>query len=585
MLNKKIQNELLIFILYAIIFLVLTFPLLLNFSTSIIAPYDSDGPIFLWNAWHLEKNILAGNFSLYTDYLFYPHHTPLGLHTYSQFTSVVTFIINLLAHNIVFSFNLVYLLSVSVCAFFTYKFFQLLNFQKSIAFLAGILFAFQPLWSIYALFGTQNFLQMWFVPATLYFYEKFRQSNKSSHALLLGLVLACASINDFYPFVFASFGLVIYSLFINFKKILSLGKHYFKLILWGLVGFLSLASWKIFLLWQQKDFIQQMPTPTIQDIDSLYFADPVNLLRPVQWHILWGSWSTWFGNFSLQNGNSFIGFTFIFVLLLFLITKFYKKTFWQDKKIFLVFLAAYLVILILSFGPFLHLFGIQTHLPMPDYFVSKIFPSFNHLRFPARWLILAQIFFCGIFASLLAYIQKNINTKIYKILVIFLTIGLIVEVMFLPRTVMPIFGKETAAIQEISKQIDNKTVLTIPMAISSGYFDLGETHKKAMAYQIVHQKPIIEGHLSRLPLAYKKYAQEPIIKYFLNYQNTTLDKDDLDIENIKQFFSTYQLGYIIIDKQKVDLNSETRKILLNYLQTNLNFKLLAENPYQLILQH
>lgn len=585
MLNKKIQNDLLIFILYAIIFLILTFPLIFNFSTSIIAPYDSDGPIFLWNAWHFQKNLLVGNFSLYTDYLFYPHHTPLGLHTYSQFQSILTFLVNFFTHNLVLSFNLVYLFSVSVSAYFTYKFFQLLYFKNSVSFLAGILFAFQPLWSIYALFGTQNFLQMWYVPATLYFYEKFRQNHKSVNAFLVGAIIACAFINDFYPFVFSVTGLFIYSLCINFHQIFKLSKHYWKLLVLSLLGFLTIAGWKIFLLWQQKDFITQMPKPSLQDIDSLYFADPVNLFRPVQWHILWGSWSTWFGNFSLQNGNSFIGFTFVLVLILFLLVKMNKKTTWQDKKIFITFLIAYLFILSLSFGPYLHFFGITTHWPMPDYFLSKIFPSFNHLRFPARWLILGQIFFCGIFVSLLAYIQNNLRPKLYKTLVIFLTIALIVEVMFLPRTIMPIFGKETAAIQEIAKQIDNKTVLTTPMAISSGYFDLGETHKKAMAYQIIHQKPILEGHLSRLPLAYKDYAQEPIIKYFLNYQNAQLDAADLDIENIKQFFSTYQLGYIIIDKQKVDLDAQTSKTLLNYLQTNLNFQLLIENQYQIILQH
>ncbi|MBP9802592.1 glycosyltransferase family 39 protein [Patescibacteria group bacterium] len=584
MLNKKIQNDLLIFILYAIIFLILTFPLVLNFCTSIIAPYDSDGPIFLWNAWHLEKNILAGNFSLYTDYLFYPQHTPLGLHTYSQFQSILTFIINLLAHNLVFSFNLVYLLSVSLCAYFTYKFFQLLNFKKSVSFLAGILFAFQPLWSIYALFGTQNFLQMWYVPATLYFYEKFRQTNKPSNAFLVGLVIASAFINDFYPFVFSLAGLAIYSLCINFQKIFKLFRHYLRLAIFSLLGFLIVACWKIFLLWEQKDFISKMPKPSLQDIDSLYFADPVNLFRPVQWHFLWGSWSTWFGNFSLQNGNAFLGFSFALLIILFLLIKIRKKTSWQNKRTFIIFLTAYLLILSLSFGPYLHFFGINTHWPMPDYFLAKIFPSFNHLRFPARWLILGQIFFCGIFISLLAYLQTNLSAKIYKILFVCLTLALILEVMFLPRSMMPIFSKENELIQQIAKQTDNKTVLTIPMAISSGYFDLGETHKKAMAYQIIHQKPIIEGHLSRLPLDYKNYAQEPIIKYFLNYQNTQLDNTDLDAENIKQFFNYYQLGYIIIDKQKVDLTSNEGKILLNYLQTNLNFQLLAENQYQIIFQ-
>lgn len=581
---KKIPLDFFIFIFYALVFLVLTFPLILNFTTGIIAPYDSDGPIFLWNAWHLEKNILAGNFSLYTDYLFYPHHTPLGLHTYSQFQSILTFLVNFFVHNLVLSFNLIYLLSVSVCAFFTYKFFQLLNFKKSVAFLAGILFAFQPLWSIYALFGTQNFLQMWYVPATLYFYEKFRQNNKLTNAFWVGIIIGCAFINDFYPFVFSVVGLIIYSLLINFKKIFSLTKHYLQLLFMSLLGYLLIAGWKIFLLWQQKNFVKNMPLPSTQDIDSLYFADPVNLLRPVQWHILWGAWSTWFGNFSLQNGNSFIGFTFILVLILLVIIKLYKKTKWENKKIFIIFSLAYLLVLSLSFGPFLHLFGVQTHIPMPDYFLAKIFPSLNHLRFPARWLILGQIFFCGIFVSLLSYLQDNLRAKTYKLLFILLTMGLILDVAFLPRTMMPIFDKKTAAIQEIAKQIDNKTVLTIPMAISSGYFDLGETHKKAMAYQIIHQKPILEGHLSRLPLEYKNYAQEPIIKYFLNYQNTQLDTTDLDLQNISQFFSTYQLGYVIIDKQKVDLTSEYGKILLNYLQTNLNFQLLVENPYQLILQ-
>jgi hypothetical protein len=166
--------DILIWLYYSIVFLILTFPLIKHFNNGIVADFTNDGPIFLWNAWHLGQNSI----SLWTNQIFYPNTSPLGLHTYTQFQSLIILLLNYIFHNLVLSFNIAFMLSSAAGGYFAYKFINLLIKNKPIAILAGHFFAFQPIWSIYAIFGTQNFLGLWYIPATLFCYEKFRRTNK-----------------------------------------------------------------------------------------------------------------------------------------------------------------------------------------------------------------------------------------------------------------------------------------------------------------------------------------------------------------------------------------------------------------------
>lgn len=581
MLNKKTRQDILILLFYSVVFLILTYPLINNLSSGIIANYDSDGPIFLWNVWHLNK----APFSLSTSYILYPNISPLALHTYTQFQSFIIILINTILNNLVLSFNITFLLSSVGGAYFAYKLVDLLIENKPVAVLAGQYFAFQSIWSIYAIFGTQNFLGLWYVPATLFFYELFRQKHKIKYAFICGAMLAVAFINGFYPFLFSITGLAIYSLLINFKNLKQSFSHYWRLLIAGLLSFIILAGWKIILLWRQRSFITDMPQPLLKDIDSIYHADPMNLIRPVQFHPLWGQWHSWFKNVSIENGNAFVGFTFFFIILLFIALKLSKQIKFADKKTFWLFTLAYIIVLTLSFGPYLHIFGYATHLPMPHYFLQKIIPQINNIRFPARWLLLAQIFLSVMTAYLLKAIWQNINHKIQQILFIIISLGLILDVAFLPRNISIIYGPNTQVYQLIAREPNEKTVLHIPLSISSGYFDMGHTSKLPMVYQTIHQKPIIGGHLSRLPMEYKEYyANEPVIKYLLAYENAEPNEADLNPKNILIFKEKFQIGYIVISKDYTNLESASYRILSDYLQNQLGFIAVYEDEYNILLK-
>jgi len=554
--------------------------LIFYFSSGIIGPYTSDGPIFLWNAWHFKTAILSGELNLYTNDILYPHLSPLSLHTYTMFQSALVFLFDIIIDNIILSFNAVFLILNVAAAYFAYKFFALHIKSKLVAILAGEFFAFQALWSIYIIFGTQNFLGLWYIPAVLYFFELYKRKTKARHAILCGFSLAAAFINGFYPFIFAATGLIIYIVlcFVWDKKFIN---NFVKFLSFFIVSFVVFSVWKLFIILQQLDFIKSIPPTSIVDIDKIYHADPMNLIRPVQFHSIWGNWHNWFRDVSIENGNAFVGFSFLLVLILFALIKFFKKTKFTKHKRIYFFGVAYTLVVLLSFGPFLHFFGIETGIPMPHYIVQKIFPFYNSLRFPARWLILAQIFLAGIFALILDYVFTNINKKLKVFLFILISAGLVLDVFYLPRQITQITKTPSSkAYEEIAKNSNEGTVLYLPLSINSGYFAVGGSTKRPMAYQILHNQPIFGGHLSRLPFSYlEEYKDNVIIDYLSNYDKFIASDDYLLEKNINSFLNNYDIRYIVVDKSQIDLNTEKAINLKRYLINNLSFKEYYQDNY------
>ncbi len=562
--------DIIIIFIYSIIFLILTYPLIFSFSSGVIGSYNSDGPIFLWNAWNFKQSMLRGYFDLYTYNIFYPNLPSLALHTYTMFQSGLVFLLDMFFKNTILSFNIVFLLLNSFTAYFSYKFFNLHIKSKLASFLAGEFFAFQALWSIYTIFGTQNFLGLWYIPAALYFYELHRRKSMSKYSLFCGVTISVAFLNGFYPFIFTVTGLFVYIITLYlFKKRYNI-KKFFKFLVYSILTFLILVGWKIFLLFKQLDFIKSIPITSIKDIDRIYYADPINIIRPVQFHSLWGQWHTWFRNVSIENGNAFLGFTFLLVLLIFFYTKVKTKKSFDNIKLLNIFLVSYLLILSLSFGPFLHFFGVETNIVMPHYVIQSFFESYNNIRFPARWLILAQIFLSGIFALILNYIFININKKFKNILGVLVCVGLIIDVAYLPREITNITNtKETEIYNSINNK-DNKVVMYLPLSISSGYFNIGETTKRPMVYQMIHEHPIFGGHLSRLPFNYlDDYSNENVINFLLN-------SNELSQEDFDGFIIKYNIGYIVIDKDKLNIRIEDLK---KYLLNSLYFKECKHDEY------
>jgi len=76
-------------------------------------------------------------------------------------------------------------------------------------------------------------------------------------------------------------------------------------------------------------------------------------------------------------------------------------------------------------------------------------------------------------------------------------------VAFLPRDLIKVYGEET----KILENFEQGTVLELPWMVSSGYFNINGSAKFSMLHQVIHQRPIIDGHLSRLPFSIQEEYQ------------------------------------------------------------------------------
>lgn len=570
-----------ILLLYVLSFFILTRPLIFNFTSAIAGVYTSDAPIFLWDAWETQKNIASGDYLKFeTQDIFFPHTTPLLMHTYNTVNSFVVVGLNFILKNIVLSFNIVYLASAVLCAWFSYLFFKLITKNTLASVLAGHFFAFQHIWAIYAIFGTQNILSFWFIPGALYFYEVYRQTTKTRNLFFSGTILGLAFINDFIIFSFTAFVLALYILFSQIyfekeKRLLNAIKNCAIILL----SFFVVAGWKIFIIIKQSAHIAEIAIPSLGDVE-VYFADPINLFRPSKFHMLWGHLNWLYKDTSIANGNAFLGFTFFAVILIFILVLITKKIKFENKKIVFIFLGMFFITLSMSFGPHLHFWGFNTQLPMPHIFISKLWEQINNLRVTMRWLIPATFFSAGVFGFLLKYIFDNISKTKSIILFSFIYAGLVLDVLFFPKQMSYVNKNLSPIFNIIAQDKSPGSVLEMPLSVTSGYFTLGEPARISLLHQTVHQKPIIGGHLSRLPQETKlEYEKEPIIKYLLLYKQNNPDKTDLDKNNIELFFKKYQTKYLVWDKTLAQTEDKQSKKVLDYITNQLNFVSFYNDQY------
>lgn len=580
--KQKIVETGMILSAYALISIILTFPLIINLNNGIMGSEGSDAPIFFWNVWELGKNISRADFSFWTDDVFYPAALSLLYHTYTPVHSIAALSLNLFINNVVLAYNITILLFTVLGAYFSYKFFLLITSDKYASFLAGALFIFQPLWSLYASFGTLNLTLLWYLPACLYYYEQFERKAGKAYALLSGLFLGLSFLNDTYSFVFCLSGLVIYSLARQaIFQVHDIWK-YFRRVLIILVSALLLSGWKILAIAGHGDYIQSIALPSLKDAD-FYHADLVNLIRPSTLHAIWGAWGHWFTDKALFNGNSFLGFTVITIIILFVAKKSIKRSN-TPNKLFYLFIPGLAVCLFLSFGPYLHFFGYNIGIPMPYYFIQKIFPGFLNLRVPARWLMLSQLFLCGIIALMLKSIFTDTKSWLKGFLFAVLMAGCVLDAAYLPRKIILIDTPENEAYQKLAGYEVKGSVLHLPLEIKSGYFFIGTSTCNSLIYQTIHGKPMVNGYLSRVPDPLKReYETDPIINYLANPsglpQNNIYDRETID-----KFFDKYKIDVVTIDKSRIDPRETHSQQLIRFIVEKLNFEIAYNDEYVTILK-
>ena len=105
--------------LYALLSVLLTYPLILNFSHA-VPGHGADDPYLAWNIWWVKWSLLdLGTNPLFSNYIFYPIGVNLGTYTLTLLNGLLTIPIQLV-WDVIPANNLVVLFSITIAAFGAY---------------------------------------------------------------------------------------------------------------------------------------------------------------------------------------------------------------------------------------------------------------------------------------------------------------------------------------------------------------------------------------------------------------------------------------------------------------------------------
>jgi len=516
--------------LFVALTLLFTFPTLTQlYQSSWLADAEADGDafFFVWNAWHFQQ-VLDGETTFdYTDAMFYPAGVDLTFQSYNLLQMVM---IRLFAPLLgaVSAFNLTGILFILFSAGCGYLYLQNLLDDKLLAFYGACIFGFSP-WVIGNIRHPDSaFLA--FIPLCLMFYHIALTRYKPWAILAAAITFGVNAYLGLYTFVVLALYLVI------------------------LFPYYALAEsrWKEIQFWAASigvaggAFIVAAPRllPMIADRGALQFAledkydnyspnrsvDLFNFLFPTE-HPLFVRVSRRFFPRFIQSYAfvHYLGLVPLVLSLYALVRKRYRRQVigWFGMVIFFA---------VLSMGPFLHINGQAFRdVLLPKFYLDQLLPlvfqSFGLTLYFHLGVLLPLAIAAAYGLKLLLEDLQN-RQRLRNGIVLLIIGGTLFE-----YWVGPIKGRDMAQrtdpfYETLREETDDFAIIQMPLETRLSKFYL--------YWQTVHEKPIVEGFVSRPPATARDYISNNLLLTTWGVEQEPLDCDSLTTEQIQSAVDQWQ---------------------------------------------
>ncbi len=478
----------------------MTYPLVLQFTTAI--PGDGfDGWQNYWNLWWVKTAVLDLHDSPYfTTYLYHPTGYSLYFHTLNIFNALLTLPIQL-NFGLTVSYNFVVLFSFVIGGYGTYL--LALHIMKAgarvsdhlIAFLAGIVFTFSPFHFAHLL-GHMQVISLEWLPFYALMLVKSLTSEKvrlASHIGLPLLFLVLAALCDWY---FALYLLIFSALYLGYriwvqrqpgKPLLRTGLI---LLLSGIILSPLLVPMIVEAL-QGSDYLLSPFDATVR-----LSADLLAFITGNEFHPLWGQAAARLSEAFTSSTSErmvFAGYIPLALAGYALLGRRRAGAFW---------LAGGLIFFVLSLGPYLHIAGRETPIPLPYLAVYHLLPFFRIARSVSRFDAMVMLSLAPLVALGLQRLVTPLAETRRRVLA--LAVIALVCFEFLPA---PYPVSEVAVpsfYQGLALDDEQYAILELPM---------NWDRPAHLLYQTVHHKPIIAGYVTR-PNPFSLVERVPLLQHF-----------------------------------------------------------------------
>ncbi|MGD2148833.1 MAG: hypothetical protein PVH41_19225, partial [Anaerolineae bacterium] len=499
---------------YAILALVMTWPLVKHLNTQVAGPGD-DLLVHYWNGWWAKRVLSQGGDLFHTDLLFYPTGVSLLYHNISWYNIALWLPLQPLVGGVA-AFNLVYLSNLVLCAIGMYALARYLTRSTAAAFVAGLVYAFWP----YRLFEIDHpnlIATQWLPLYVLQVMRTVRGQRKVRHAILAALFLAFTG--------YVRWQLVILALIVTIAYLfysLASERSFWS---WRVVAALAVLVTVSLALWAPVLFPMVRGQLTRAHPEDLYTPIPIpkhtDLLAyfvPPHDHILEGlfrgleyakSYSRpWYS-------NVYLGY---FVMLLVVLGAFRAgraRWFWMA-------VAFVAWVLALGSSPRLNK-HIYEHIRLPHYWLRDFLPI-RIMREERRFAMLLALPIAAMAAHGVELLQDRVRSwaripaRCAPILFAGLTALVCLDYLQIP---LEVFDTEVSPYFEtLAEETGDFGILNLPTGRDRSPF--------FMLCQTTHTKPIVEGSVARPPREASVFVEEnPFLLYLRENRSMNPDLPDV----------------------------------------------------------
>ena len=534
------RNHVLVFILFVILTVVMTWPVIARLGTQLAGGRD-DLWVHQWTFWWVREALREGLNPFFTPYLYAPLGASLTSHNIAWFNIALWLPLQALFGRIT-AYNLVFLAVIALNGFCMYVFAWQEIRSFGAALIAGIIFGFWP----YTLshYDHANMMVLFWVPVTLLLLNKIisrsrQQKEGQAQPFQWWLVLGSA-------FSLAMIGITRWQLLIMSGPILI---GYPLYLLWKFPGARNRTTLLEMLAVSGIALVIMAPlaAPLVIDQFTREFPEDVFLDEAI-----WGR-TDLLAYFvpSIQNGlwhgrvaaiyekfvvNQFYTPFLGFITLILSAVGIFRR--WRQAWIWLVLALLYFI---LALGPELAINGRSyPGIPMPYRLIEDFF-LLRLIRRPDRLNLFLSLPLAMLAGWGMEVVMSALSRKKVRLLVLSAAALLIL----LAYNPVPFVTTAPVVPQWLAQKAgegEQYTILDIP--IDDRSYD-----KWYMAYQTVHGLPIATGHVSRLPRESMSFLDS--IPFLANLKNNDQipDPDTNDIGRQLALLADGGVKYLILHKQ------------------------------------
>ena len=511
-------------LVYALLALVMTYPLPFRLGSHYVG-VGGDLLIFRWNDWWCQKCLLEGRNPLYTTWLFHPQGVSLVYHNFAWLNTAMWLPLSPLigpvaAHNVIFLFNLA-LGGIGMHCLAHY-----LTKDHRAAFVAGLIFAFWPCRMSH--YNHPNMISVGWIPLFLLFLIRtIREESKLKPALLGALFLALTGLARWLHLMFAGGIAAVYVIY----SLLFEGRHWNRDTVAALALTLGLAVVLMGPLLSPLIVAQIQGDDRSEDVFStdpdLYSTDLVSYFVPERGHPLFVAWLSplW----SRMRRGSYVGYS---ALALAIVGALHGH---RDRACWLVVGAG---LFVLSLGPRLQVEGRVLDIRLPYSWVQDWAPV-RVVRHPNRFSVPLSL----PLAVLAGYGMSWLLSWLKRPIVLTAGLGALLLVEYLPWPYPTVRPSVPLFYQQLAQEPGEFAVLDLPMGTRT-------VAKPYMYYATVHGKPLVEGHVSRLPPSAHDFIDSIALLRGL-HQSHEMDPDLCDISRQLSILADGDIRYLILHPELV----------------------------------